>query len=151
MTFNQENQLVSDIASLRHNQDFNDVIINLRGNRSVRANKVILSARSKYLKNLIDQEKSNFIDGGNIQVEVDTTEEAMTTVLEFFYTGKAMFGNFGLSDLLVLLQLLDLLKLQDLFDCVKDHVMKTQSHIATQAQCLKILFEFSDFFKVETE
>ena len=103
MTFNQENQLVSDIASLRHNQDFNDVIINLRGNRSVRANKVILSARSKYLKNLIDQEKSNFIDGGNIQLEVDTTEEAMTTVLEFFYTGKAMFGNFGLSDWLVLL------------------------------------------------
>ena len=129
MTFNQENQLVSDIASLRHNQDFNDVIINLRGNRSVKANKVILSARSKYLKNLIDQEKSNFIDGGNIQLEVDTTEEAMTTVLEFFYTGKAMFGNFGLSDLLVLLQLLDLLKLQDLFDCVMDH-------IATQVQSL---------------
>jgi len=119
MSAKHDDQLVADISNLLSDESFHDVSIVLDNGVSVKGNKMVLSARSKFL---LAQFKEN-LDTKEIRFNVASSKAALDVVMGYFYTGKIDYSSFGLSDLLDVLKLTRYMEME-LSSQVEDYLLQ---------------------------
>ena len=121
MSINHEAALVADISRLYENDSANDIIIHLDDDQeSVKANKVVLCARSPYFSKILNNNMFNPYE----KIQLNSSKKSFEKVLQYLYTGKMEFDSLELNEILKLLKLLELLEMIDIYDMIYNFVIR---------------------------
>ena len=85
----------------------------------VKANKVILCARSVYFAGVFNNNIIKSEDASNM-IPVPSTKEAVESMIKYLYTGIMEYKEFTLKELLDLLKLFELMREENLFSAVEE-------------------------------
>jgi len=107
MSAKHDDQLVADISNLLSDESFHDVTIVLDNGVSVKGNKMVLSARSKFLMTKFKET----LDTKELRLNVVSSKTALDLVLGYFYTGNMDYSSFGPSNLFDILKLTSYMEL----------------------------------------
>jgi len=121
MLISHDGQLVSDISSLLNNNAYNDVTIMLNNGVKLEANKLVLSARSKFFAHLIQGKNTVQTE---IKLDISALKGSLYLIVKYLYTGKMDLRFLSLGDLLDLLNLTKWMEM-DLFSLVEGHIIKS--------------------------